>query len=126
MRGLPEDYDYWAELGNDQWDYQKVLPYFIKSESDLDIADDFHGSQGPIPVRRNPPESWLPLHSAFYSACRDHGIPYDEDMNHPDSTGVGAIPLNNPEGKFSIKKLTIYPTNPSIKSIGTDARVKID
>ena len=98
LRGLPEDYDYWAELGNDQWDYQKVLPYFIKSESDLDITDDFHGSHGPIPVRRNPRESWLPLHSAFYSACLDHGIPYDEDMNHPDSTGVGAIPLNNPDG----------------------------
>ena len=98
LRGLPEDYDYWAELGNDQWDYKQVLPYFRKCETDTDITDDFHGSEGPIPVRRHRRESWLPLHAAFVSACQGHGIPYDEDMNHPDSTGVGAIPLNNPGG----------------------------
>ena len=98
LRGAPEDYDHWAKLGNDLWGYTQVLPYFRKLETDLDIRDDFHGTTGPIPVRRHPRQTWLPLQSAFFQSCRDAGYPSDEDMNHPESGGVGAIPLNNPNG----------------------------
>ncbi len=98
LRGAPEDYDHWATLGNDRWGYLEVLPYFRRLETDLDLRDDFHGSEGPIPVRRHSRESWLPLQSAFYQSCRDTGFPDDPDMNHPESGGVGAIPLNNPNG----------------------------
>jgi len=34
LRGVPEDYDNWAALGNDEWTFQKVLPYFKKAETD--------------------------------------------------------------------------------------------
>ena len=44
QRGLPEDFDSWSGMGNDEWSYDKVLPYFRKSEHDLDIRDDFHGT----------------------------------------------------------------------------------
>lgn len=98
LRGAPEDYDSWAARGNDEWSYIKVLPYFNKLETDLDIRDDFHGSTGPIPVRRHPAKSWLPLQNAFFQACRDAGIPEDPDMNGPASGGVGSMPLNNPDG----------------------------
>ena len=98
LRGTPEDYDHWASLGNDQWSYLKVLPYFRKLETDLDIRDDFHGSEGPIPVRRHQRESWLPLQSAFHQSCLAAGFPEDPDLNHPESGGVGAMPLNNPNG----------------------------
>ncbi len=96
LRGLPEDFDGWAAAGNDEWSYLKTLPYFRRLESDADIRDDFHGSDGPIPVRRHPRETWLPLQAAFYRACIDAGFPDDPDMNHPEATGVGAFPLNNP------------------------------
>ena len=98
LRGAPEDFDAWASAGNDEWSYQKTLPYFRLLENDADIRDDFHGTDGPIPVRRHPRESWLPLQAAFYQACRDVGFPDNPDMNHPDTTGVGAMPLNNPGG----------------------------
>ena len=98
LRGAPEDYDNWAAQGNDLWSYVNVLPYFRKLETDNDISGDFHGSDGPIPVRRHPPETWLPVQSAFYQACVSAGFPEDPDLNHPDSGGVGAIPLNNPGG----------------------------
>jgi choline dehydrogenase len=98
LRGAPEDFDRWAQLGNDQWSYIKVLPYFRKLESDQDIRDDFHGSDGPIPVRRHPKDSWLALHAAFHAACLAAGFPDDPDLNHPEGTGVGAMPLNNPGG----------------------------
>ncbi len=98
LRGLPEDYDSWAALGNDQWSYVNVLPYFRKSESDRDIPDDFHGSDGPIPVRRERREDWQPFQNAFYAACVAAGYPENADMNHPDSTGVGPVPVNNLNG----------------------------
>ena len=98
LRGMPEDFDAWAAAGNDQWSYEKTLPYFRKLENDADLRDDFHGSDGPIPVWRHPRETWLPLQAAFYRACRDLGFPDDPDMNHPDATGVGPMPLNNPGG----------------------------
>ena len=34
QRGFPEDFDAWAALGNDEWSYDKVLPYFRKSEQE--------------------------------------------------------------------------------------------
>jgi choline dehydrogenase-like flavoprotein len=30
LRGVPEDYDSWASLGNDQWSFERLLPYFRK------------------------------------------------------------------------------------------------
>ena len=98
LRGMPEDFDGWAAAGNDEWSYLKTLPYFRKLENDTNVRDDFHGSDGPIPVRRHPRDTWLPLQAAFYQSCIDAGFPDDPDMNHPEATGVGAFPLNNPGG----------------------------
>ena len=111
LRGVPEDYDNWASWGNDEWSYLKLLPYFRKLESDLDIRDDYHGTEGPIPVRRHKREAWAPLQSAFYQACIAAGFPEDPDMNNPDSVGVGPFPLNNVDGLRMSTALTYL--NPS-------------
>ncbi len=99
LRGVPEDYDDWAEWGNDEWSFTKVLPYFRKLETDLDFpGGDFHGGDGPIPVRRYKREDWLPYFSAYYDTCVALGFPEDPDQNYPDSNGVAALPLNNIDG----------------------------
>ena len=98
LRGVPEDYDRWASWGNDQWDFQKLLPYFNKLETDTTFHDDFHGSDGPIVAHRFKRETWLPSQVAFYNASRDAGFPDSPDHNHPDATGVGPLPFNNPDG----------------------------
>ena len=88
-RGIPEDYDRWAEWGNDEWGFTRVLPYFNRLETDLDFGgDDFHGSTGPVPVRRSPRSEWMPHALAFEEACVAEGYPISEDQNHPESTGV--------------------------------------
>jgi len=110
LRGLPEDFDGWAALGNDAWSYSEVLPYFRKLETDLDMCDDFHGSAGPMPVRRRQRDSWDPFQEAFYRACVAAGFPEDPDMNHPEGTGVGALPLNNPhEIRMSTALTYLHP-----------------
>ena len=98
FRGIPEDYDGWAAMGNDEWAFTKVLPYFNKLETDLDFKGDFHGSDGPVPVRRYPRSEWLPYALAFEQACVSEGYPQDEDMNHPESTGVSPRARNTIEG----------------------------
>ena len=98
MRGMPEDYDYWESLGNTEWGYESVLPYFRKLETDLDYSGDFHGSDGPIIARRHKREDWVESQVAFYNACKDAGFPDGPDQNHPDVTGVGPTPFNNPNG----------------------------
>ena len=99
FRGIPEDFDEWAELGNDEWAFLKILPYFRDIETDLDFpGDDFHGSTGPIPVRRYTEDELLPSPRAFLAATQASGYPFTPDMNSPDSTGVGYYPLNRIDG----------------------------
>jgi len=98
LRGVPEDYDGWAAMGNEEWSFLNCLPYFRRLETDTDIRDDFHGFDGPIPVRRHQRNTWLPAQTAFHQACLAAGFPEDPDMNNPDSVGVGPIPMNNPDG----------------------------
>ena len=94
LRGMPDDFDRWAEWGNHEWSFDKVLPYLLKLESDQDFDDEFHGSDGPISCRRYRPDEWGPQQHAFYRACLDAGFPDCPDHNRPGSTGVGPLPFN--------------------------------
>jgi len=98
QRGLPEDFDSWAAMGNNQWSYEKVLPFFRKCERDLDIQDDFHGTDGPMPVRRRQSEPVADIQKAFLAACLASGYGVVEDTNGPNPTGVGVWPSNNLDG----------------------------
>ena len=111
MRGSPEDFDEWAALGNDQWSFINVLPYWRKMETDLDYRDDFHGSDGPVPVRRPKREEFLPFQEAFYQACLDAGYPEHLDLNHPESTGLSPVPINNIDGVRMSTALTYINPN---------------
>ena len=98
QRGFPEDFDAWSALGNDEWSYAKVLPYFRKSEHDLDIRDDFHGTEGPMPVRRRQSGPWPDIQKAFHAACLQAGFGTTADTNGPDPSGIGVAPSNNLDG----------------------------
>jgi choline dehydrogenase len=95
LRGVPEDYDEWAALGNPLWSWERVLPAFIRLESDLDFPDaPYHGSTGPLPIRRHTREELVPFQAAYLDACKELGYPECLDHNDPDSTGYGPHPMN--------------------------------
>ena len=98
QRGLPEDFDSWASLGNDEWSYAKVLPFYRKMEHDLDIQDDFHGAEGPMPVRRRQSGQAPDIQQAFYAACLEAGFGATDDTNGPNPSGIGVSPTNNLDG----------------------------
>ena len=99
LRGVPQDYDSWAEMGNDEWSFIKLLPFLRRIETDTDFpGDDFHNSDGPIIARRFKREELLPDQAAFYAACREEGFADTPDHNHPEASGIGPVPFNNPNG----------------------------
>lgn len=98
QRGLPEDFDSWAAMGNDQWSYEKVLPFFRKCERDLDMRDDFHGTDGPMPVRRRQERPVADIQQAFQDACVQLDYRIVEDTNGANPAGIGVWPSNNLDG----------------------------
>ncbi len=94
LRGVPEDYDEWAALGNSEWSWEKVLPYFRRLEHDQDCDGDFHGRSGPVPIRRYREDELVPVQLAFVRAMRALGFQETEDNNDPCSTGLGFHPMN--------------------------------
>jgi choline dehydrogenase len=98
-RGTPGDFDDWVGLGNNEWSFEKVLPYYLRLETDCDFPEsELHGSHGPIRVARAKREGLAPISECFLESCLDLGYPWDPDMNSPDSTGVGITPFNVIDG----------------------------
>ena len=96
--GLPEDFDDWGKMGNNNWNASKTMPFFEKVENDLDFKGDFHNSKGPIVVKRFQKSEWEEVQQAFYDAARSIGQADSPDANDPNSSGVGPMPMNNPDG----------------------------
>ncbi len=100
LRGQPLDYDEWAEAGMDEWSYTDCLPAFRRIETDLDFPDhEEHGSDGPMPVRRHPPEEWSPWQQAFVEACLSVGYSFCPDGNAAGTKGVGPHAMNKIDGR---------------------------
>lgn len=98
LRGPPEDYDEWAALGNPGWAWTDVLDDFRRLESDQDVADEWHGSTGPMPVSRPPRKELNALQSAFVEGAVASGHPYAADFNHPNAVGAGPTPRTTRNG----------------------------
>ncbi|PTL93737.1 choline dehydrogenase [Halomonas litopenaei] len=108
IRGQREDYDDWAQLGNDGWDYDSVLPYFKKSECQERGADDYHGADGPLKVsdlrlRRE-------IAERFIEAAKASGIPENRDVNGATQEGVGYFQQTSYKGfRCSTAKAFLRP-----------------
>jgi 5-(hydroxymethyl)furfural/furfural oxidase len=95
LRGTPDDYAEWEELGATGWGWKDVLPYFRKLETDLDFAGELHGSNGPVPIRRTRQEDWPALTRAVFQFAQERQIPYVADMNADFRDGYGSVPMSN-------------------------------
>jgi choline dehydrogenase len=94
MRGWPDDYDRWAALGNPGWSFAEVLPVLRDLEADADFGDEWHGTNGPIPVHRPALDELSPLQQAFREAALEAGHAAVDDHNRPGSIGVAPAPRN--------------------------------
>lgn len=95
IRGQPYDYDEW---GLSDWTYERCLPAFKRLENDLDFRNEWHGNDGPIPIRRHRASELTPWQAAFVEACRELGFEDSPDTNDPTTTGVGPHAMNKVDG----------------------------
>jgi 5-(hydroxymethyl)furfural/furfural oxidase len=102
LRGVPEDYDEWEQLGARGWAWKDVLLYFRKLENDVDFDGELHGRDGPTPIRRTPCEQWTPLARAAREFAEQRQIPFVADMNGDARDGYCALPMSNsPQSRAS-------------------------
>ena len=99
LRGRPEDYDEWASRGLREWGWSDCLPAFKRLERDLDFGGEWHGRDGPTPIRRAKPDELVPWQAAFVEACGELGFPRCADANDPTTTGVGPHAMNLVRGE---------------------------
>jgi len=92
--GRSVDFEAWEQLGNPEWSWTKVAPFYRCLEADTDGHGDQHGRGGPIPVERYCSADLIPIQRAFHDACRQNGFPEVADHNALNGSGVGAWPMN--------------------------------
>ena len=91
VRGQRDDYDHWAQLGNAGWDWNSVLPYFIKSEHNSRGASEAHGADGPLWA--SDIEEKNELMEAIIRGAGELGVPRTDDFNRGDQEGIGYFQL---------------------------------
>ncbi|WP_170588022.1 GMC family oxidoreductase [Ruegeria arenilitoris] len=87
VRGQRQDYDGWADLGCEGWDWDSVRPYFKRSENNERGADDLHGADGPLQVSDQKEER--PITRAFVEAAAQLQHKVTDDFNRGDNEGAG-------------------------------------
>lgn len=87
VRGQPQDYDGWRQMGNEGWGWDDVLPYFKRSENQQHGGDELHGSGGPLNV--SDLQDPHPISRAFVDAGVEKGLPRLDDCNGPSQEGIG-------------------------------------
>jgi choline dehydrogenase len=97
VRGQPQDYDHWAQLGNRGWSYQDVLPVFRDIENYDGGADDIRGRAGPL--RITDIDESGPLYDSLFEAAQSIGIPRNPDYNSGEQEGISMTQASISKGR---------------------------
>lgn len=97
VRGQPQDYDGWAQLGCTGWGWDEVLPFFKRSENwEGEDRSGLRGKDGPLSVQnsrlnREVVDLWI-------DAAEASGFRRNADYNGGDQEGVGYFQLTMRDG----------------------------
>ncbi|RMD92500.1 MAG: choline dehydrogenase, partial [Alphaproteobacteria bacterium] len=97
VRGQPQDYDRWRQMGNPGWGWEDVLPLFKRSEDQERGADEFHGVGGELAV--SDMRLSRPICDAWVQAAQAAGYPFNPDYNGATQEGVGYFQLTARNGR---------------------------
>lgn len=123
VRGNREDYDQWAQGGAVGWDYEGVLPYFKRAETNENGEDAYRGGSGPLHVSNT--RSKHRLTDVFVRGAMEVGIPFNPDFNGAHQAGVGLVQATQKGGwRHSSAQAFLTPARhrPNLKII-TGAQV---
>ncbi|XP_054270821.1 glucose dehydrogenase [FAD, quinone]-like [Macrosteles quadrilineatus] len=111
MRGNKKDYDQYEKLGLQGWGFKDVLPYFKKSEDNLDFpSKEFHGQGGLMTVSRYPETPSFGKY--FIEAARELGFETMGDATGRNQTQftIAQMTVRNGE-RLTTSKAFLYPSD---------------
>ncbi len=97
VRGQPQDYDRWAQMGCTGWGWEDVLPLFKRAEGQERGADEWHGADGPLTVSSM--RLSRPVCDAWVAAAQAAGHRFNPDYNGAEQEGVGYFQLTASKGR---------------------------
>lgn len=98
VRGQPQDYNHWAQLGCTGWSWDSVLPLFKRSETWAgEHSDDLRGTDGPLSVQNS--RLTRPIVDRWLDAAEAAGYRRNKDYNGDDQEGVGYFQLTMKKGR---------------------------
>jgi choline dehydrogenase-like flavoprotein len=97
VRGHPQDFAAWVEAGCGGWGFADLMPYFLKSETYVPGASNWHGGDGPLHLIR--PTEPHPVTTAYMAAGAEAGFAPTDDHNGPRMTGPCLNTLTIKDGK---------------------------
>jgi choline dehydrogenase len=96
-RGMPADYDDWRDLGNSDWGWSDVRPYFEKTERHVD-SQGRAMTEGPLDVKDVTP-FLHPMREQWLEAAAELGFPVTDDFNGSQPEGFGSYQLTIRDGR---------------------------
>ncbi|MBV9552124.1 MAG: GMC family oxidoreductase N-terminal domain-containing protein, partial [Alphaproteobacteria bacterium] len=79
IRGQPEDYDHWAQLGNRGWSWDDCLPFFRRAERWEGDETEVRGKDGPLFTSKM---DRSPICASVVEAGVELGLEYRDDVNN--------------------------------------------
>ncbi|MGC6485587.1 MAG: GMC family oxidoreductase [Candidatus Puniceispirillales bacterium] len=97
VRGQPQDFDHWRQLGNEGWGWNDVLPLFQRSENweGQKLAE--RGVGGPLNVAENAVNR--EVIDAWLRAAVAAGYPWTDDYNAENQEGIGYFQMTMKNGQ---------------------------
>lgn len=88
MRGMPYDFEAWQHAGNLDWGWDAIEHAYKSIESYREIgAHNSRGIEGPLEITQQIYRS--PVISAMVAAGQEIGLPTLQDINQPNTDGIG-------------------------------------
>lgn len=125
MRGHPNDYEEWRQMGATGWGYADVLPYFKRAETSWRGESKYHGGSGPLHVAPIATDNLF--HEELMDGGRAAGYPISDDLSGEQTEGFARGEATiDPKGRRS-SAATAY-LKPALKrpnlSVITDTLVE--
>lgn len=110
IRGNPNDYNDWEAMGNPGWKFNDILPYFKKSEDNLqlnEVDSNYHSRGGLLPVSKFPYSP--PISKAILKGGEELGYRI-QDLNGANNTGFMIAQTNSKNGiRYSAARSFLRP-----------------
>jgi choline dehydrogenase len=124
VRGNRADYDDWATMGHRGWAYSDVLPYFMRSEDNQSLRNEYHATGGPLTV--SDPVAIHPALDAWIEAAVSMGYEHNADLNGAKQDGFGRVQVTQRRGiRCSSARAFVEPAGENLTLLHSTLALRI-